>query len=213
MERLHLKNIGPPVYSQIALDIAVRIARGELKENTKISGRSKMASEYNVSPETIRRSFQLLQDMKIIEVLQSSGAIIKSRDNALKYIERNNIGDDFRNLKRELNTLLKERSNMDKRINEIVGQIIDYSERYRNIKPLYTLEFEIPENSSILKKSITETKFWQNTGATIVAIKRSDDIILSPGPHFVFEPHDIIVVTGDMGIAQRIQDLIKNCDQ
>ncbi len=213
MERLHLKNIGPPVYSQIALDIAVRIARGELKENTKISGRSKMASEYNVSPETIRRSFQLLQDMKIIEVLQSSGAIIKSRENALKYIERNNIGNDFRNLKRELNTLLKERSNMDKRINEIVSQIIDYSERYRNIKPLYTLEFEIPENSSILKKSITETKFWQNTGATIVAIKRSDDIILSPGPYFVFEPHDIIVVTGDMGISQRIQDLIKNNDE
>jgi K+/H+ antiporter YhaU regulatory subunit KhtT len=212
MERLHLKNIGPPVYSQIALDIAVRIARGDLKENTKISGRSKMASEYNVSPETIRRSFQLLQDMKIIEVLQSSGAIIKSRDNALKYIERNNIGNDFRNLKRELNALLKERSNMDKRINEIVSQIIDYSERFRNIKPLYTLEFEIPENSSILKKSITETKFWQNTGATIVAIKRSDDIILSPGPYFVFEPHDIIVVTGDMGISQRIQDLIKNID-
>ncbi|WP_313134849.1 TrkA C-terminal domain-containing protein [Anaerocolumna sp.] len=207
-----MKNIGPPVYSQIALDIAVRIARGDLKENTKISGRSKMASEYNVSPETIRRSFQLLQDMKIIEVLQSSGAIIKSRDNALKYIERNNIGNDFRNLKRELNALLKERSNMDKRINEIVSQIIDYSERFRNIKPLYTLEFEIPENSSILKKSITETKFWQNTGATIVAIKRSDDIILSPGPYFVFEPHDIIVVTGDMGISQRIQDLIKNID-
>ncbi len=176
MERLHLKNIGPPVYSQIALDIAVRIARGDLKENTKISGRSKMASEYNVSPETIRRSFQLLQDMKIIEVLQSSGAIIKSRDNALKYIERNNIGNDFRNLKRELNALLKERSNMDKRINEIVSQIIDYSERFRN------------------------------------AIKRSDDIILSPGPYFVFEPHDIIVVTGDMGISQRIQDLIKNID-
>lgn len=213
MERLHLKNIGPPVYSQIALDIAVRIARGELKENTKISGRSKMASEYNVSPETIRRSFQLLQDMKIIEVLQSSGAIIKSRDNALKYIERNNIGNDFRNLKQELNALLKERSNMDKRINDIVSQIIDYSERYRNIKPLYTLEFEIPENSSILKKSITETKFWQNTGATIVAIKRLDDIILSPGPYFVFESHDIIVVTGDMGISQRIQALIKNIDE
>lgn len=208
-----MKKIGPPVYSQIALDIAVRIARGDLKENTKISGRSKMASEYNVSPETIRRSFQLLQDMKIIEVLQSSGAIIKSRDNALKYIERNNIGNDFRNLKRELNSLLKERSNMDKRINEIVDQVIDYSERFRNIKPLYTLEFEIPKNSSILKKSITETNFWQNTGATIVAVKRLDDIILSPGPYFVFEPHDVIVVTGDMGISQRIQDLIKDNDE
>jgi K+/H+ antiporter YhaU regulatory subunit KhtT len=203
-----LKSVGPPVYSQIALDIAVRIARGDLKENTKISGRSLMASEYNVSPETIRRSFQLLEDMKIIEVLPNSGAVIKSRDNALKYIQKYNIGKDFRDLKSELNNLLQERDNINKRINGIIDQVFDLSERFRNISPLYTLEFEIPAASSIIDKTITETNFWQNTGATIVAIKRSEKVILSPGPYFVFAPHDIIIVTGDTGISQRIEALI-----
>ena len=46
----------PAQYLQIALDLATRIARGELAEGSRIYGRSVMASEYGVSPETIRRA-------------------------------------------------------------------------------------------------------------------------------------------------------------
>ena len=45
-------------YLQIALDLATRIAKGELPEGSRIYGRSVMASEYNVSPETIRRALR-----------------------------------------------------------------------------------------------------------------------------------------------------------
>ena len=204
-----MKNINPPVYSQIALDIAMRIARGDLKENTKLFGRSLMASEYQVSPETIRRSFQLLSDMNIIQVLPNSGAIVKSRERALKYIDKYNIGKDFRTLKQELKQLMKEHESIDQRIDELVRQIFDLSERFRNINPLYTLEFEIPESSFLVNKSISELNFWQNTGATIVGIKRSEKTILSPGPYFVFAPKDILIVTGDTGIANRVEALIR----
>ncbi|HZK71730.1 MAG TPA: TrkA C-terminal domain-containing protein [Clostridia bacterium] len=198
----------PPVYSQIALDIAVRIARGDLKENSKISGRSLMASEYKVSPETIRRSFQLLVDMKIIEVLPNSGAIILSREESIKYVAKYNIGKDFRDLKQELKCLLNERDNMNTKIITIIDQIFDINERFRNVNPLYTLEFEIPINSPVIGKSINETDFWQNTGATIIAIKRSQKMLLSPGPYAVFMALDIIIVTGDTGILKRIEALM-----
>jgi len=201
-------SIEPPVYSQIALDIAARIARGDLKEKAKISGRSLMASEYNVSPETIRRSFQLLVDMDIIEVLPNSGAIILSREKASNYIEKYNVGKDFRSLKNELKDLLNERDHINNQIIEIIDNIFDISERFRNINPLYTLEFEIPENSSIIGKTVNETNFWHNTGATIVAMKRVDKITLSPGPYLIFRAHDVIIVTGDTGISQRIEALI-----
>jgi K+/H+ antiporter YhaU regulatory subunit KhtT len=201
-------SIEPPVYSQIALDIAARIARGDLKEKAKISGRSLMASEYNVSPETIRRSFQLLVDMDIIEVLPNSGAIILSREKALNYIEKYNVGKDFRSLKNELKDLLNERDHINNQIIEIIDNIFDISERFRNINPLHTLEFEIPENSLIIGKTVNETNFWHNTGATIVAMKRADKMILSPGPCLIFRAHDVIIVTGDTGISQRIEALI-----
>ena len=47
-------------YLQIALDIATRIARGELAEGSRIYGRSVMSSEYSVSPETIRRALRTI---------------------------------------------------------------------------------------------------------------------------------------------------------
>lgn len=198
----------PPVYSQVALDIAARIAHGELKENMKISGRSLMSSEYHVSPETIRRSFQLLEDMKIIKVLPGSGAFVTSRENAAEYIEKYNIGKDFRSLKRELRLLMKERDDINERIIELIDRIFDMNERYRKSNPLYTLEFELPANSSLIGKSVHDMKFWQNTGATIVAVKRGEKMVLSPGPYLVFAPDDIIIVTGDTGIAQRIEAFI-----
>ena len=51
-----MENDSLPQYMQIALSIAGRIAGGDVPEGAKISGRSKLSSEYNVSPETIRKA-------------------------------------------------------------------------------------------------------------------------------------------------------------
>ena len=58
----------PSQYLQIALDLATRIAQGELTEGSRIYGRSVLASEYGVSPETIRKALRLLADMKVVDV-------------------------------------------------------------------------------------------------------------------------------------------------
>jgi K+/H+ antiporter YhaU regulatory subunit KhtT len=45
--------------------------------------------------------------------------------------------------------------------------------------------------------------FWQRTGGTIVAIRRSDKIILSPGPYADFRQHDVVIVSGEIDISDR----------
>ena len=57
-----MENDALPQYMRIARSIAQRIADGELQEGEKLSGRSKLSSEYNVSPETIRKAVD--QDTK-----------------------------------------------------------------------------------------------------------------------------------------------------
>lgn len=204
--------IETPVYSQIALDIAFRIAREDLKENTKVLGRSVLAGEYNVSPETIRRALRLLVDMEIVRVLPNNGFVISSRDNAIKYIDRFNTGKNFKELKNELRLLLSERDDINKKIMDTIDKIFNVSERFKNISPLYTHEFEVPENSPLQGKTINETNFWQNTHATIVAIKRDGKMILSPGPYASFRPHDIIICTGEPEIAHRVSALLSPCE-
>ncbi|HWR10063.1 TrkA C-terminal domain-containing protein [Sporomusa sp.] len=205
-----MKNlIDTPVYSQIAIDIAVRIAKGELKEGTRISGRSLLAGEYNVSPETIRRSLRLLEDMGIVEVLTGSGVTIKSRVDALQYIEKYNTGKDLRDLKADIYKKIEERNALNQEILENVEHMFDLSERLRNINPIHIMEFEVPLNSPLLGKMIADVQFWQSTGATIVGIKREGKVIVSPGPYACFMPTDIILFIGDTGVFKRVERIMR----
>ena len=68
-----MENDALPQYMRIARSIAQRIADGELMEGEKLSGRSKLSSEYNVSPETIRKAVQVLQDRAVVIVRSARG--------------------------------------------------------------------------------------------------------------------------------------------
>ena len=65
------------------MSIASRIADGEFQENTRISGRSTLSSEYQVSPETVRKALNLLADMDIVRTVEGSGTIVLSKPYAV----------------------------------------------------------------------------------------------------------------------------------
>ena len=71
-----------PVYEKIAIDIAHRIYEGSLRTGDTIHGRSTMASEYNVSPETIRRAIRILEDVGVVQTTKGSGTQIISKEKA-----------------------------------------------------------------------------------------------------------------------------------
>jgi K+/H+ antiporter YhaU regulatory subunit KhtT len=194
----------PPIYSRIALDIASKIARGEIREGEKLTGRSLTSSQYRVSPETVRRSFRLLADEGIVNIQRKSGATVLSRALAAEYVERFEVKKDMGQLKEELYELISRREELDKRIYDIIEQIIDSNERFRSSDPLRGYEFALDARSPMVGKTIGEANFWQNTGGTIVAIRRDGEIILSPGPYAVFEPHDTIIVLGDIDVYDRV---------
>lgn len=197
-----------PVYSQIALDIALRIARGELKENTKVYGRSVMSSEYGVSPETIRRAMKLLEDMKIVETKQNSGTIILSADKAREYVERFSSQNNIRTIQKKLKELIEQQENLNRQIVEVAGAIIRINERFSQSHPFINQEVIIPPNSSLVGRTLGEVKFWQQTGATVIAIRRDDKIILSPGPYAVLQGEDTLIFVGDVSCAEAVNAFI-----
>jgi K+/H+ antiporter YhaU regulatory subunit KhtT len=202
-------NTSAPMYRQIALDLAGRICRGELKEGERIFGRSILAGEYNVSPETVRRAMFLLEDMQVVVVNQGSGINIHSKQRAYEFIQRFQKQESVTSLRLQIKKLLAQKKQIEDDMNNIINQIIDYSDRLKNINPITPLEIELPADCRIIGKNATDTKFWQNTGATIVGIRRQGNLILSPGPYIGFEKGDIILVVGEMGILERIERLMK----
>jgi K+/H+ antiporter YhaU regulatory subunit KhtT len=198
-----------PRYQKIALDIANRIAKGEFKEGSKIFGRSSLAGEYNVSPETIRRAIILLEDMQVVEASVGSGIVIISQRNAHIYVDRFKSKETISTLKDEIQTLLKQKEEIDKEITDRIDKIIDYAGRLKHTNPLNPIEIPVEKGSHLIGKTINESKFWQNTGATIIGIRRNKQIILSPGPYLAFEDGDQILAIGNPEIITRALEFMK----
>ena len=159
-----------PQYIQIALSIARRIAGGDVPEGAKISGRSKLSSEYNVSPETIRKSVRLLGDMRELDVF---------------------------NKRRHLTELLEQQSHISHQLADLCRSILDYAVlpvQADDTLPNYI--FRIPEGWNGNGRNLGELHFWQATGTTIVAIRRGTSRIVSPGPYAELYGGDEIIFVG-----------------
>ncbi|ELC8443586.1 GntR family transcriptional regulator [Clostridium perfringens] len=201
--------VNEPIYKQIALDIAGRIYNDDIKIGEKIHGRSTLASNYNVSPETVRKAVKLLEDMKVVSSSKGSGVTIISKDNAYNFINRFHSIESVTSLKHDIESLMEEKKAIEKNIGEMIDRIVDYSNRLRYTNPLTPIEIELPKECDLIGKSVSESKFWQNTKATIVAIRRKGELIISPGPYLVFEKGDNLLVVGDEDILKKIEIFLK----
>lgn len=196
-------------YLQIALDLASRIASGELKEGSKIYGRSMMASEYGVSPETIRRALRLLADMKVVDVKPQSGAVVLSADNARRYIANFSEHSDTKALRAKLREIVEQYNELNREINAVAAALLKSEQTFISAtEPFPNYEVVVPKDSPLIGKNIGSLKFWQCTGATIVAIRRGQTVILSPGPFAELYGGDVVIFVGTPAAAEAAQRFV-----
>lgn len=194
-----------PRYQQIAMDIASKIVDKHYNIGDKIYARSSVASQYGVSSETARRAMCILSDLNIVDTTKGSGVIIKSYENALKFVRQYTDIQTITNLKKEIMDSVNRQSKEIDYFNQCLGKLIDYTDRFRSLNPFIPSELEITKKSPYLNKTIEEVNFWHNTSATIIAIKRNDSLILSPGPYAAFLEHDILYFIGDENSYDRVK--------
>jgi K+/H+ antiporter YhaU regulatory subunit KhtT len=202
------KEKSPPAYLQVARDIAGRIASGEIKEGERFSGRSLMSSQYNVSPETIRRALGLLAQMDVLSMRQNVGAVVKSRHQAALYVEQYGEAAGMRLLREEIAKLMEERRTLDVRIEAAILRLYDMAERFRYSDNLQTYEFTVPEGARIEGSTIAESAFRTETGATILAIRRGAAVELSPGPGEKIAVGDVLVVVCGVLLVPVVSEFI-----
>lgn len=179
-------------YQQVAVDIASRIVDKQYHEGERIYARSSIASQYSVSSETARRAIALLSAHGIVETAKGSGVVIRSKEKALEFVQRYRQAETLAELKRtalrQSEALLRESA----ALKETIAQITDRADRLRFINPFAPFEVMVEEAAFCAGKTITQLQFWQNTGATIVAVRRGETLSLSPGPSEVLLPGDVI---------------------
>jgi len=145
----------PAQYLQIALDLAKRIASGDLPEGKRIYGRSVMASEYGVSPETIRRALRLLADMKVVDIKPQSGAVVLSADNARRYIEGFTEDTSMQALRSQLKDIILEAETLHRRMADTLAAFIQSRETFSAAnEPFPNYEIPIPFDSALIGKAL-----------------------------------------------------------
>lgn len=193
-----------PTYEKIAIDLANRINDGHYKVGEKIHGRSTLASEYKVSPETVRRAIKILEDVEIVQSTKGSGIIISSKENAFKYINRFSNIASVKDLEKQMNSLMTDREKLDDQIAETLNKIMDYAVKLRHTNPLAPIEVEVLPECKHIGKTISDLNFWQNTGGTVIGMKRNGAMVISPGPYALILEGDILLIIGDEQTYERV---------
>lgn len=207
-----IKHGQPSKYQQIALDIAQRIVNREFLIGEKIHGRSLLASMYTVSPETIRKAVALLQNNGVLNVNQGSGIVINSVERAYNFIQKFKDIESVNSLKHDLEKLIKQKEQIDSELEKTLNKIVELSDKLKNLSPYNPVEVEVSENSKYIGCTIADLKFWQNTGGTVVALRKGNELIISPGPFAVLQPGDSIVVVGGNDILRTVENFINGND-
>ena len=201
------RSANPPVYSQVAFDVASKIASGDIREGDRFTGRSLMGSQYGVSSETIRRAMRHLSDMGIISVQNNVGSTVLSQKRAREYVEQYQEDKDLRALKAELREMLAQRDALNEKINATVQRIIDLGERFWRSDRMRTYEFRVSDGPAA-GQSIGGLQFRQRTGATIVAVRSGETVLLSPSPQTVLHSGDVLVVACELEQIEAVSDLL-----
>ena len=201
------RSVNPPVYSQVAFDVASKIASGDIREGDRFTGRSLMGSQYGVSSETIRRAMRHLSDMGIISVQNNVGSTVLSQKRAREYVEQYQEDKDLRALKAELREMLAQRDALNEKINATVQRIIDLGERFWRSDRMRTYEFRVSDGPAA-GQSIGGLQFRQRTGATIVAVRSGETVLLSPSPQTVLHSGDVLVVACELEQIEAASDLL-----
>lgn len=190
---------GEAVYQKIAHDMAEKIALGKYQEGETLSGRSSLAAQYSVSPETVRRAAALLQEWGIVSSETRNGIKILSKQKAISITERLNSVNEIMQIKKKIMDIVEEQKQYQRLLEEQIGVLLDYIEKKSLASPIKPYEIKITEKCKFIGKKISEVAFWQQTGVTIVGINRSSSLSVSPGPNAVFEAGDVFIFVGPEG--------------
>lgn len=197
-----------PKYQKIAADIASKIVEKKYLVGEKIYARSSLASQYGVSSETARRAIAVLQDLEIVEATKGSGVMIKSYEKAAKFVHQFLEVQSIYQVQLEMLESIKRQREELNVLQETTERLVNRTERFKSVNPFVPFQVEILENSPYISQSIGTINFWQNTMATIVGIRRGDELLLSPGPYATFQQHDIIYFIGNDECLERVQKFL-----
>lgn len=206
------KKVALPRYQQIAVAIAERIVENRYQVGQKIHARSTLASNFNVSPETARKAINVLVDLEIMDVRHGSGAYIASKEKAQAFVEQYQDVQSIQEIRQDiLDSVERQQQELDN-FSDLLNTLVQQTKKVHHMSPFVPFELQLTEQAQHLEKSINELNVWQATGATIIAIQTTEELLLSPGLYAKFSAGNTIYFVGNELALQRMTNFFYPTD-
>ncbi|EHJ53132.1 GntR family transcriptional regulator [Streptococcus macacae] len=201
------KTISNPRYQKVAIGIAQRIVDGKFSVGQKIKSRSTISSYFNVSPETARKAINVLADLDIVSIRQGSGVVVVSKDKAAEFLQKFEVTFSLKEIKKDIQTSIARQKQELETIDKLTETFLSQATQLRKKFPFEPFELHLNKESDNLNKSLSELNLWHQTGATVVALKSKEELLLSPGPYATVRKDDTLYFVGDESSFVRMQHL------
>ena len=93
-------------------------------------------------------------------------------------------------------------------LNQYLSELIQASEHFRSMNPFMPFEIHITKDCHYLNRNLSDIQFWQNTGATVIAVRKQDELLRSPGPYIELCEHDILYFLPQDDSTQRVTEFL-----
>lgn len=200
--------VSEPKYKLIALSIATKIVDGVYEEGTKIYTRSVISSQYNVSSETARRAIAVLVDHGIVDAVKGSGVTVVSSQNAFSFIRQ------YKQARTVEETYTEIHEQMHASLHTLTDRVHDLENLFRKVQqsqefPLFTpFQVKITDECLHLNKKVSDIQLWQQTSATVIAIKRNGALLMSPGANAELQLHDLYYFVGEEESYTKVKEFL-----
>lgn len=196
-------------YENIAYQIASKIYDGEIPIGSKLSGRTLLSSEYNVSSETIRRAVQSLVKYDVVKVKEQSGVFVISKEQAKLFLDDFEQKRKQKNLKRSMLELIEEEAKIHRHMEEAIKELM-YS---KELFPFDYFSVKIRNDMNIIGKSLEEVNVYEKTCGLLIAYEYDHILYQIPDPKTIIKADMIFYIMGDLIIKKKVNDLLaKNVD-
>lgn len=115
-----------------------------------------------------------------------------------------------RELQQELNSSIEKQITELHQLQGTLAEMVNRTNRFQSINPFVPFQIEISETCLFISKNIGEINFWQQTGATIVGIKKGDELVLSPGPYATLSIGDTLYFVGNDATYSNVKQFLNS---
>lgn len=181
-------------YQSIAYQLAKRISGGELDEGLKLSGRTLLASEYQVSSETIRKAMAILQRYGVVDIHERSGIVVRSKAAAEHYIEVYVNQKEDRKLLSDTVAIKHDLGLIEGRLQEVLDRLIGATKT--GFFPFDFFAFTLEEGDHHLDQDLRTTDLKNQTQALMIGYEYEGVFVQNPEASVILKPGMTLYLLG-----------------